>query len=149
MRQVPIPNVNFILSPALGSISGFVAAPTGGAPLILPFNSGGKQNVDAPGAALILNKQGNIPQGNPLGDIESATAADGSFSVKGLASGVYDMWVLAKNYGSVTKKNIAVGNINIDVGTMTMIPGYKLSGKISKADNTTINTNEFDTLVGV
>lgn len=147
-KQSPLPKVNFKLDLAQGSVSGTIAIPNGASQaLTMPFDQG--SGINLPGADIILNKHGDVPQKNPLGNIEQTTNPDGTFTIKGLAAGVYDMWALALNYGSAIKRNITVGNADVNVGTLTVVAGYKMSGTLAKADGTLLNSREFDTIVGV
>ncbi len=147
-KQSPMPTVNFQLELALGSVSGIAAIPTGGTQALqLPFDEG--QGVNLPGALVIMNKQGDLPSKNPLGDIEEKTNPDGTFTIKGLTPGSYDMWVLALNYGSAIKRDIVVGNADVNIGTMTMVDGFKMSGTLTKSDGSPLSNNEVETMICV
>lgn len=138
-----VSTVDFKLQLAQGSISGIVVTPDAGA-LEQPFEEEG-----APGAIVLANKHGNIPLSNPLGDIEDVTAADGSFSLKGLVPGVYDLFILAKGYGSAIKRDITVTDTDTNISTMSLVSGFKLSGTLTKADGSAPSRNEYDGLVAI
>jgi hypothetical protein len=136
-------SVNFKIEPALGSVRGIAVTPDGGA-LTVPFGDEG-----GAGAYVIMNKQGNVPQNNPLGDIEVQTNANGDFLVKGLAAGIYDLWILANGYGSANITEISVGNSQVDLGTVTLVSGYKLSGTLLKSDGSAPSAQDLDVILGV
>lgn len=140
-----ITSVDFTLERALASVSGTVVTPDGG-DLLLPFEENGQT---LPGALIIMNKVGNIPTDNPLGDIEERTNFDGTFNVKGLVAGTYDIWVLAKGYGSVFRDDVSVINSGTNLGTLTLTTGHKLSGTLTRSDGSFLNERETDVMVGV
>lgn len=142
-----VSTVDFTLEPFTGTIFGKVATPDGG-DLILPFHDGDNQ-TELRGAVIILNKKGNVPLNNPLGDYEVRADADGSFRVTGL-KGIYDLWVLAKNYGSVKFSNISVGDgQSYNIGTATVTTGAKLTGRVITPSGDAASESLIDTLVGV
>lgn len=138
--------VNFELEPANGAVTGRIITPDNGA-LRVPFDD---DEYELPGAFVIMNKQRDIPQNNPLGNIEEQTDADGFFTVKGLAPGTYDLWALSRGYGSAVRKNIVVqANATTDIGIATMTAGSTLSGKLYKTDGTTPSDSEVGDLLAI
>ncbi len=137
-------DINFKLEPAAGSVHGTVVTPDGGQ-LTLPFGD----DDGAAGAYVIMNKQGNVPQNNPLGDIEVQSNANGDFLISGLGAGIYDLWVIANGYGSANIRNISVGSSQVELSTITLLSGYKLSGTLLKTDGTAPSTRDLDVLLGV
>lgn len=109
----------------LGEINGQVTTSDGGT-LRNPFEDG------FPGADIILNKQGDVPVDNPLGDIEVHTDITGKFKIDRLAPGTYDLYPISLGYG-VSK--IAV---TVPAGAVTqnipLTPGLSISGNIAKTD---------------
>lgn len=135
--------VNFKLEQALGSVTGVAVTPDSGA-LEIPFDEEG-----GAGAIVIMNKQGNVPQNNPLGDIEVNSNANGAFLIKGLAPGIYDLWILAKGYGSANVRGIVVGNSPVDLGNVSLLSGYKLFGTLLKSDGTAPSAEDVDVVLGI
>jgi hypothetical protein len=141
-----IKNIDFKLQIAAGSVTGTVTTPDGGE-LIMPFEE--QAGVSLPGAEIILNRQGEVPEDNPLGNIDALANPDGSFSIKGLLPGVYSMWILARGYGSAFKDNITVNASDVNVGTVTLVAGAKLSGTITKVDGSLLNENDVNAVLAV
>ncbi|MCB4755419.1 MAG: hypothetical protein LHV69_00445 [Elusimicrobia bacterium] len=138
--------LEFRLEPANGAIAGAVVTNPPGGTLELPW----KDSEMTLGAALILNKRGNIPQDNPLGNIEDRTQPDGDFQIEGLAPGIYDMWVLVKGYSSGVQRNILVGNgVTTLEEPIEVLAGANLSGKLTKGDGSAPNESEIDVILAV
>lgn len=119
---------DFILEPLLGKLTGQVLTADGGA-LSYPFGD----QKGFPAAAVHLQRQGTIPQLNPLGDIAAITAPDGSFEVPGLSSATYVLKAASLGYSLFTT-TVAVGNGTASAGTMTLARGASASGSLRKAD---------------
>jgi len=141
-----VATVSFQLEVAKGSVSGRALAVDGNQ-IEVPF--GGESGNSQLGASIMMNRRGDVPQGNPLGNIEQMTDPDGKFSVLGLLPGSYDLWVLAKGYASKAVRNIEVGETNTDIGDVILSTGAVLSGNLTKIDGSVPNTSEVDALVAV
>lgn len=137
--------VDFVLEPALGVVRGRVVTPDDGA-LQLPFDEGGGAE---PGALVIMNRVGDIPIDNPLGNIEIQAKPDGTFELRGLIPGVYNCWALAGGYGSGFLRNLQVGAGTVDIGTVTLQAGHKLFGSLTTPDGGSPSNDQVDTIVAV
>ncbi|MCG3205488.1 MAG: hypothetical protein KCHDKBKB_02209 [Elusimicrobia bacterium] len=138
-----VTEVNFTLSLANSGITATITTADSGVPQV-PFGESGS----LPGAIAILNKQPEIPVDNPLGNIEEFVSPSGTLDVKGLAAGVYDLYILAKGYGSYSKKNISVSEgETVDLGTIVLPTGYTLSGKLTKPNGDPVTTSDVEDII--
>ena len=146
-RNVDVRNstqtVDMVMEEGLGSIRGRVITADGGR-LSDPFGNGGESGF--PVADIVVNKQGNVPTDNPIGDIEVTTDFDGNFVINRLSTGTYDIYAFSLGYG-VKKTSASVGFTQTDIGTVTLPTGLSLSGNIRKPDGSLPTTSDVDTLV--
>lgn len=126
--------IDFTLEAAKGSVKGKVVTSDGGM-----FQNFEDPNI--PTAQVYMQSEETFPRTNPVGDIVVNTALDGSFSVEALAPGTYRLTVLSGGYASVAK-TVTVADKEVDVGTLTLKIGAKISGKITKADGKNPSTSE-------
>ncbi|MDI6757168.1 MAG: hypothetical protein QME32_04005, partial [Endomicrobiia bacterium] len=126
--------IDFALEEAKGSVKGKVVTSDGGM-----FQNFEDPNI--PTAQIYMQSEETFPRTNPVGDIVINTALDGSFSVEALAPGTYRLTVLSGGYASVAK-NVTVADKEVDIGTLTLKRGAKISGKITKADGKNPSTSE-------
>lgn len=133
--------IDFALEAAKGSVKGKVVTSDGGM-----FQNFEDPNI--PTAQIYMQSEETFPRTNPVGDIVVNTAIDGAFSVEALAPGTYRLTVLSGGYASAAK-TVTVADKEVDVGTLTLKRGAKISGKITKADGKNPSTSEVNAVVAV
>jgi len=127
-------SVDFVLSPALGSVKGTVVTADGNA-----FQN--PDDIDYPTAKVFMQSTDSFPRTNPIGDIAVDTNIDGTFTVEAISSGTYKLVVLSGGYASYSTE-ISVGNGELNLGTITLKVGAKISGSITKLDGNNPSSKE-------
>lgn len=120
--------VDFILEPLLGKVTGQVLTADGGA-LSYPFGD----QKGFPAAAVYLQRDGTIPQTNPLGDILAKTETDGIFAVPGLSTGTYSLNAVSLGY-MVHSSTVSVTTGTVSAGELSLVRSASVIGSIRKAD---------------
>lgn len=116
--------IDFALEEAKGAVKGTVKTEDGG-----PLQNFDDPNI--PTAMVFMQKEDTFPRTNPIGDIMTTTAMDGTFSIEALPAGTYKLVVLSGGYASCTKE-VVVADTEVNAGTLTMKRGAKISGAITK-----------------
>ncbi|MBI5883858.1 MAG: hypothetical protein HZB91_12235 [Elusimicrobia bacterium] len=138
---------DFLLDPLRGLTSTYFVVTEDGGALSYPF--GDKKGF--PAAAVNMQPVGIVPVNNPLGDIESITNADGSFTLPALATGTYFMRVTSLGYAvtktTVTVKTDSVSLFNSAGAAITdfkvmLYKGGSVSGRILKRDGSSPSQDE-------
>ncbi|MBN1383813.1 MAG: carboxypeptidase regulatory-like domain-containing protein [Elusimicrobia bacterium] len=132
-------SIDFTLSEALGSVSGTILTEDGG-PLQNP------NDFTLPSASVFLQLENTFPRTNMLGDIVVDTNLDGTFTIEALPAGTYNLTVLSGGYASHTK-TITVGDTQLDVGSITLKVGAKISGSVTKINGEKPSNKEIARLV--
>ncbi len=139
VRKATAP-IDVSLELGLGSITGTITT-ADGKPLSYPFSD----QLGFPAAAVIANKQGDVPTGNPIGDIETRSDINGSFTLDRLSTGTYDVYFFSVGYAvKKTSVSVAAGAVSLNV---TLNTGLELSGDISKSDGTKPVESELNTIL--
>ncbi|MEW6557065.1 MAG: carboxypeptidase regulatory-like domain-containing protein [Elusimicrobiota bacterium] len=131
--------VDFILEEAFGSVKGKVITEDTGKPPV-------SIEEDEMGAMVFMQLENTIPRTNPIGDIMAAVEFDGSFKIEALPKGTYNLLVVVPGYSSVSK-TVTVEDKEVDLGTLTLKVGAKISGEIKKPDGKRPSKDELDIIV--
>lgn len=121
--------IDFTLEEAKGAVTGKVVTDDGGA----------LQNFDdenIPTGNVFMQLEDTFPRTNPVGDIMADTELDGTFSIEALPAGVYKLMVMSAGYAS-SAREVTVTDRTVDVGTITMKRGARISGAITKKGEVT------------
>ncbi len=132
--RIATQTVNVVLERGLGAFTGRVTTADGG-PLKNPV--GGNSDMGYPVATIIMNKLGDIPTNNPIGDIEVRTDLQGNFTIDRLAPGTYELYAMSLGY-AVKKMliHLASSDTAKAIGDVQLQNGLELSGEIVKPDGT-------------
>ncbi|MBI4056925.1 MAG: hypothetical protein HY399_05180 [Elusimicrobia bacterium] len=144
-----LPSLNFVLALANSSLTGRIITPDGSVPK-LPFGQqqSARTGEEFPGALVLVQKVGELPKKNPIGDIEFVTDTSGNFQIVNLATGSYRITALAKGFGSVqTIAKISQSNSNVNVGSLSLALGASLSGSISLPNGDHPNDTDINAIV--
>ncbi|MFH1722999.1 MAG: FlgD immunoglobulin-like domain containing protein [Elusimicrobiota bacterium] len=123
------------LAPAAFSVSGRVAAPDAGT----LFSDGGSEA--RAGALLYVQREDIIPVRNPVADILVRTRPDGRFTVPDLATGTYRLTAAAAGYAPAARA-VTISTASVDMGTLTLGSGARLTGGIRASDGTSPGEDE-------
>lgn len=132
--------INVVMELGLGSIAGQITTSDGGN-LKNPFG----ESAGYPNATVIVNKQGDIPTDNPLGDIQTESDLNGNYSIDKLTDGTYDIYAISLGY--------AVGKTSVTVSggqatkNIVLTTGLELKGELKKPDGTSPTTSEANALI--
>ncbi|MBI4051202.1 MAG: hypothetical protein HY400_01730, partial [Elusimicrobia bacterium] len=141
-------SLNFTLLAANSSLAGRVVTPDGSIPS-LPFGREAEERPgeQVPGAIVLVQRVGEIPKKNPIGDIEFKTDASGNFRILNLSTGSYRITALAKGFGSAqTISKIAQQNTEVNVSSMTLARGASLAGGITLSNGDYPNESDIQTV---
>lgn len=134
--------LNIALTRAPYALSGRVLS-LGGELLYSGF---GQDQGSTPGAALFLQKVGQVPVSNPVADIVLFTDAQGAFTIPSLTAGTYRLTVTAQGYQS---KDLEVAlATSTDLGALQLQTGASLSGALRKSDGSAPGEDEIGQVVG-
>lgn len=122
--------VNYIsasVSKYAGTLKGSVTTEDGGPIMFAEQHEG--RIMRLPVARIFLNKEGETPRNNPLGDIETPTDFEGKFKIPRLEPGKYTLFVLSEGYAMHRQDITIKAGIN-DIGSIVLKRGGKLIGKL-------------------
>jgi hypothetical protein len=131
--------VNFALDEAKGSVHGTITTVDGGP---LQF----MEDASIPKAVVLMQKENTVPRNNPIGDIEQQTGYDGSFTIESLSPGTYNLTVLSGGYLSASR-TVTVENTGVDLGTLTLQRGARVSGSVTGVDGKHPSNSEVSVVV--
>ena len=104
-----------------------------------------------PGAAVFMQKANTVPKSDPLGDLATVTATDGTFEFPGIATGTYVLRAVSLGY-TVLRATVAVNSdytVTITTGAglphtslLTLPGGAQVTGRITLADGSAPSENE-------
>lgn len=131
--------VDFVLSAAKGSLRGVITTEDGG----LLQNP---DDTNLPTAKVFMQPEDSMPRTNPIGDIVADTEINGSFSVEALSPGQYRLFILSGGYASYSK-TVTIAETELNVGTIQLKRGAKISGTITKPDGKNPSTTEIKSIL--
>jgi hypothetical protein len=135
------PTVNFVLEDAKGSVRGKVVTDDGG-------KLTGMDDPNVPSAMIMIQMENTVPRSNPIGDIESDTDVNGDFLVEALSPGTYRLYVLSGGYLSESR-TFTVGSDPLDLGTITLRHGARVSGSITGVDGKAPPSSDVEVVIAV
>ncbi|MCX5789183.1 MAG: hypothetical protein NTX64_11860 [Elusimicrobia bacterium] len=134
--------VNFALVAASSTLSGRVVADSGEA-LVTTLDDG-----PAAGAVLHLEKGGQVPIFDPLGDIQWITDSQGRFHVPSLTTGTWRLVINADGRAPIAR-TVDIKGGSVDIGAVTLSGGGTLWGRVAKPDGSAPSEDEVTSLVAV
>ena len=134
--------VNFALVAASSTLSGRVVADSGEA-LVTTLNDG-----QTAGAVLHLEKGGQVPIFDPLGDIQWITDSQGRFHVPSLTTGTWRLVINADGRAPIAR-TVDIKGGTADIGVVTLSGGGTLWGRVAKPDGSAPSEDEVTSLVAV
>jgi hypothetical protein len=135
---------DFALAGAPATMIGRIVS-SDGSPLVSAL---GGAAVEAPGAALFLQRAGVLPADDPLADLALRTDPDGRFSIPSLATASYRLTVAASGQAGLTRSAVVAGTLT-DLGTLTLGGGGSISGSLRLPDGSPVPDDELSAVAAV
>lgn len=137
-KPAQIENLVIVLDAVSGSLNGRAISVSSNTQLIAAYGA----KAGLAGASLVLRKHGERKL------LEFLTEADGNFSVL-LADGKYDLEILAQGHVPYIQTNIQIKGQAVQIGTVTLQAGYKLSGTLRNADGSLPSQSQVSELIAI